>query len=110
MDNLAPIEEMPWDIEEVQMYLPVNSDKNLVIKETKLIAYAFIKMITKGLYKQVIEKWQHRGVAERLAWVDFCAFMVTEFQRMMLEGTDPTTTQEGYSTAFTAKQTDCEYT
>lgn len=56
-------------------------------------------MTITGLYSKAIKRWSGRGVDDRKAWVDFCAFMIIDYEvyeQMLCKGDGPTTRKEGW--------------
>ena len=52
----------------------------------------------------MLEKWNGHLVADRCKWATFRTVMVSEYERMLAEGSGTTTHQEVYGTAFHAKE------
>ena len=57
MDQMAPIEVMLREIEEVQMFLLADRDEDRGLKQTQLIQFALIKLGATGMYGKALERW-----------------------------------------------------
>lgn len=55
MDRNAPVEVMIRDMEETQMFLMANADKDLALNESQLTTQVLIKLAGTGLYSKTIE-------------------------------------------------------
>ncbi len=71
MDCTSPIEVMLCELEEVQMFLLANCDKDRGLKQTQLIQFVLIKMDATGLYGKALEHWGACDVRDLSAWADF---------------------------------------
>ena len=74
--------------------------------EVNIIDHALIKLSeTGGFYTKALEKWNGRLVADKRKWVIFRTVIFGEYERMLTEGAGTRIQQEGYGTAFHAKET-----
>ena len=106
MDRDMPIEVMLQILEEVQIFLLASPEENRELTEVNLIDHAIIKLSeTGGFYTKEIEKWNGHLVADPHKWATFRTVMVGEYEHMLTEGPGTTIHQEGYGTAFHAKET-----
>ena len=106
MDCDMPIEVMLRSLEEVQMFLLACPVENMELLEVNIIDHALNKLSeTGGFYTKALEKWNGRLVADQRKWATFCTIIVSEYERMIAEGLGTTIHQEGYGTAFHAKET-----
>ena len=67
-------------IEEVQIFLLSNPDKDRALTEPNVISYTLIKLTkNRGMYTKGIEKWQKRPPQNRRKWAELLAHMVEEY-------------------------------
>ena len=105
MDRDMLIEFMMRSLEEVQMFLPSSPEENRELMEVNLTYHALIKLSERGgFYTKAMVKWNGRLVADQRNWATFCTVMVGKYERMLAEGSVTTIHQEGYGTAFLAKE------
>ena len=58
-------------IEEVQIFLLSNPDKDRALTEPNVISYTLIKLTkNRGMYTKGIEKWQKRPPQNRRKWAE----------------------------------------
>ena len=62
-----------------------------------MISYALIKMVNTGLYGKALYSWNNLPVAYIKQRVEFRAFFVAGFERILIEGQGPTNSQEVYA-------------
>ena len=106
MDRDMPIEVMLQSLEEVQIFLLAIPEDNRELTEVNLIDHALIKLSeTDGFYTKVLEKWNGLLVADRCKRATFRTVVVGKYERMLAEILGKTISQEGYGTAFHAKET-----
>ena len=68
-------------IEEVQLFLLANLDKDQTLTEPNLISYALINLTkTGGMYAKGIKKWQKRPPQDSRKWFEFSAYVVEDYE------------------------------
>ena len=101
-----PIEVMLQSLEEVQMFLLASQEDNRELTEVNFIEHALIKLSeTGGFYTKALENWNGRLLSDQRKWETFRTVMVGEYKFMLAERSVTTIHQEGYGTAFHAKET-----
>ena len=88
------------------MFLLANREEDRGLKQSQLISHALIKMADTGLYSKAIERWSARNLRDRKQWSAFRQFMVEQYERLLREQGGSTMGQEGYGSAFNARQED----
>jgi hypothetical protein len=76
------------------------------LSKATLIKYALIKLSKTGLYSKTIEHWNAKDRADRSMWTNFKTHLISEYERMLLEGGVLTFGQEGCRTAYSSIVTD----
>ena len=108
MDGLQPVEVMLRGIEEIQLFLLSNPDKNRKLSNALVISYALIKLTNTCLYAKALERWYGQAIHDQRQWRAFRSFFVQEYEYMLHEGGDPSTQEEGHGSAFHAMGMDDE--
>ena len=78
---MQPVEVMIIVIEEVQLFLLANTDKEGSLTEPNIMTYTLIE-ITKssGMYAKGVEKWQNRPTQDRRKWAEFLSHMIEDYK------------------------------
>ena len=60
-----------------------------------MIIYAPIEMVNTGIYGNAIDRWNNITTENLKQWLEFCAFFIAKYERMLIEGQGPINSQEG---------------
>ena len=52
-----------------------------------------IKLSLAGIYTKAIKSWNAKDPADQSAWTQFCAFIIAQYERMLVETDSPTAGQ-----------------
>ena len=70
---------MLFGMKEIQMFIPVNPDKDNKLTKVLVIRYTLIKIVNTGLYGKAIERWINLPTSDRNKWVDYRAVFIAEY-------------------------------
>ena len=106
MDRNQPVEVMLRAMEEIQMFLMAHPDGDREMSDVNLISYGAIKLSKcGGLYTKAMERWQAKASYEKKVWANFRTHYITEYEKLLAEGSGTTLGQDGYGGAFHATET-----
>ena len=93
---MQPVEVIIIGIEEVQLFLSDNPDKERALTKPNLISHTLIKPTkTWEMYAKGIEKWQKRPSQDWRKWTELSVHMEQDYGRQLIETGGTTMGQEG---------------
>ena len=102
MDSMASIKVMLWIIEEVQILLLHDGNKDLSMKHPQMISQSLIKIKNTVLYSKAIDKLGLQEVKDCQTWPGFRTFMIGQYDKMLRSHEGFTVANQGYGAAFSA--------
>ena len=111
MDRNQPVEVMLRAMEEIQIFLMAHPEGDREMSEVNLISYGTIKLSKcGGLYTKAMERWQAKEQDDKKLWANFRTHYITEYEKLLAEGSGTTLAQDGYGGAFHATETTADET
>ena len=87
MNRSHPIEVMLRGVEEVQIFLITNTEKDRQLSEPNLIGYALLKLSNcGGMYAKALERWNKVLRKNTKKWAIFRKDMINEYELKITEG------------------------
>ena len=94
-----PVKVMIRDIEDVQLFLPVNPADKMELPDVQLCTHGLINLSkTGGLYANATEGWNLKDRTIRQQWMEFKTHFIDEYDKMLAANGGTTMGKSGYGT------------